>query len=107
MIDVQEKETWVLSAPFIVNGVDATETGTAVWTSEPVGSVNLSAVNVNDVELTPAPGFRGVVTVTYSAKGLSEAGEVVEHGVETYNIIDNAVVIRPSVEVVINSTLKV
>jgi hypothetical protein len=105
MIDVQEKETWVLSAPFIVNGIDATESGTALWTAEPANAVTLVPVG-NDVEMTPVAPFRGTVVVTYGAKGLSATGEVIEHGTETYNIIDNVIVVPPTVEVPITSTLK-
>jgi len=107
MVEVQESQVFLLTAPYIVNEVDDTIADSAVWLVDP----SLATVTiVNGVaEFKAVAGVRADVEVVYTALGIDAAGKEVDlHGVETFHIVDDVVIVPPreTVEVAIVSTLK-
>ena len=108
MIDVQEGKTFVLTAPFLVEGVDTTIVGSQVWEIAPTGIAVITVNSDGSAEITPVGTPRGEVVVSYKGSAVDAAGVTVpDFGSETYNIIDKVVVEPTPVQVQIISTEKV
>lgn len=108
MIDVQEGKTFVLTAPFLVDGVDTTVFGSQLWDVAPAGIAVLTVNTDGSAEITPVGTPRGEVVVSYKGSAVDATNVTVpDFGSETYNIIDKVVVVPTPVQVQIISTEKV
>jgi hypothetical protein len=110
MIDVKQSKTFILTAPMLVGDVDTTIVGSQIWTNDSPELINLVSMSDGSAELTPVGALRGVASVGYTGRAIDASSvEVPTFGSETYNIIDDdVVVITPEpVAVTIVSTEKV
>jgi hypothetical protein len=108
MIEVQEGKTFILTAPFLVDGVDTTVSGSQVWDIAPAGIAVLTVNTDGSAEISPVGTPRGEVVVSYKGSAVDATGVTVpDFGTETYNIIDKVVVPPTPVQVQIISTEKV
>lgn len=108
MVEVQEGKTFVLTAPFLVDGVDTTVAESQVWDVNPTGIAVLIVNADGTAEITAVGTPRGEVVVSYKAFAVDASGVTVPvFGNETYNIVDKVVVPPTPVQVQILSVEKV